>query len=206
MKKFFALLFIIPMLSNAQNYSDHLTPDRGIWGISDSQFDYYSKVRKVLFNDLSDKPLIRLLVMPSFTPENVLDIQERESNYYLIYRIGESKIWSNNDWEKVKVKEYKCEIDSKSAELISSLFLIAIKQTKYYEEDIMGLDGVNYYFFAWDFGLKTGKVWTPQTPKMKRLVEIGNELIKLAKNNDTIVSFDKKLIEEIETLKRDLEQ
>ena len=73
-------------------------------------------------NNLSDKPLIRLLVMPSFTPENVLDIQERESNYYLIYRIGESKIWSNNDWEKVKVKEYKCKEFLKFSSFLSICF------------------------------------------------------------------------------------
>lgn len=206
MKKFLILLLILPILGRAQNYSDHLTPDRGIWGIFDHQFDYYSKVRKILFNDLSDKPEIRFLVMPSFTPENVLDIQKSNGTYYLVYRICENMIWSNNNWEKVKIKEYKSEIDSKSVELIKSLFLRAIKQTKYYDENIMGLDGVNYYFFAWDYGLKTGTIWSPDTPNMKKLVEIGNELIKLAKNNDTIISFDKKLTEEIETLKRNLEK
>lgn len=114
-------------------------------------------------------------------------------------------IWSNKNVEEVKVKEYKTEIDSKSVQLIKSLFLKAIKQTKYPEENDMGFDGVNYHFFAWDYGLKTGTTWSPQTPKMKKLVEIGNELINLSKSNNSIISFNKNLIEDIEKLNEKLE-
>lgn len=199
------LLIAIPMLCKAQIGKDHLTPSRDIWGIFDHQFEYYSNVRKVLLKDLSDKPKIRLMVMPSFTPESVLDIQETNGKYYLIYRIGESRIWSNDNWKKIKVKEYKSKIDSKSAELIKSLFLKAIKQTKYYEKDILGVDGVNYYFYAWDYGLKSGTTWSPNTPNMKKLVGLGNDLITLAKSNKTTISFDKKFVEEIESLIKDLQ-
>lgn len=81
------LFITIPIVCKAQTYTDHLIPDSGIYGIFDYQFDYYSNVRKVLFKELSDKPEIRLLVMPSFTPENVLDIQKnnKDGNYYLVY-------------------------------------------------------------------------------------------------------------------------
>lgn len=132
MKLRFLLLFILtPILTKAQGYSyyDHLTPGSDIYSIFDFQFDYYSKVRTILFNGLSDKPEIRLLIMPSFTPENVLDIQrdKENDNYYLIYHICEIRIWSNKNKEEIKVKEYKTEIDSASVQSIKSLFLKAIK-------------------------------------------------------------------------------
>ncbi len=210
MKLRFLLLFIvIPILCRAQTYADHLIPDCGIYGIFDYQFDYYSNVRTVLFKGLSDKPEVRFLVMPSFTPENVLDIQKdnKEDKYYLVYRICERMIWTNKNWEEVKVKEYKAEIDFKSVQLMKSLYLKAIKQTKHPEEEELGMDGVNYYFFAWDYGLKTGTVWSPQTPKMRQLVEIGNELINLAKKSDSsIISFNKNFIKDIEKLDKELEE
>lgn len=209
--RFFLLFILIPIFAKAQGYSyyDHLIPGSDIYSIFDYQFNYYSNVRTVLFKGLSDKPEIRLLVIPSFTPENVLDIQkdEENDNYYLIYHICERRIWSNKNKEEIKVKEYKAEIDSASVQLIKSLFLKAIKQTKYPENEIDGRDGITYHFFAWDHGLKTGTVWSPQTPKMRQLVEIGNELINLAKKSDgSIISFNKNLIEDIEKLNKELEQ
>ena len=68
-------------------------------------------------------------------------------------------------------------------------------------------NSINYYFFAWDYGLKTGTVWSPQTPKMRQLVEIGNELINLAKKSDgSIISFNKNFIKDIEKLDKELEK
>ena len=210
MKLRFLLLFIlIPILTKAQGYSyyDHLTPGNDIYSISDRQFNYYSKVRTILFNGLSDRPEIRLIVLPSFTPKNVLDIQKdnKDGDFYLIYRICEKMINSNKDSEEVK--EYKTKIDSASVQLIKSLFLKAIKQTKYPENEIDGRDGITYHFLVWDYGLKTGITWSPQTPKMRKLVEIGNELINLVKKSDSsIISFNKNLIEDIEKLNKELEQ
>lgn len=210
MKFRFLLLFILlPILVKAQGYSyyDHLTPGNDIYSISDRQFDYYSNIRKILFNGLSDRPEIRFIVMPSFTPKNVLDIQKdnKDGNFYLIYRICEKMIDSNKNNEEVKVKEYKTEIDSASVQLIKSLFLKAIKQTKYPENEIDGRDGINYHFFAWDYGLKTGMIWSPQTPKMRQLVEIGKTLINLAKSDSSKITFDKNFVETINKLNNQLE-
>lgn len=204
---FFLLLFFSFSICKAQSDTDHLKPQNGIFGVFDYQFDYYSNIRKILFKDLSDKPEIRFLVMPSFTPESVLDIQKNyETGYYsLIYRIGDNMIWSNNTLEKMSVTEYKKEIDSKSAQIIKSLFLKAIARTRHYEEDIMGLDGTYYHFFAWDNGLRAGMIWSPDGPKMRKLIDIGNELINLAKDNETQVSFDQEFIKKIEELNKELD-
>ena len=73
------------MQVNAQEKDDHLTPIRGVFDISDSSFDYYSKIRTLLFKGLSDSPEISLLINPSFTPESVLNIEvDRETNKYYI--------------------------------------------------------------------------------------------------------------------------
>jgi len=94
---------------NAQNRDDHLEPVRGIFDVYDFQLEYYPRVRKVLFSGLSNKPEIRFLVMPSFTPEYVLDIEfDRKNNkYYMVYHICEQMIWKNPAWEKLRLVSSK---------------------------------------------------------------------------------------------------
>jgi len=191
-------------VTKAQSDWDHLEPVGGIYDIYDFQFEYYSKVRKVLFNGLTDKPEIRFQVMPSFTPESVLDIQFDRDNkkYYLVYHICEQMIWhSDKNWENVKVNKFKTEIGKESVDLIKFLFDIAIAQVKFPKEEIMGLDGTNYYFSVDKYGLKSGTVWSPSKgSKMQRLVDIGNKLIELAKSKKEIVEIDEKFQQEIKKL------
>ena len=198
-------------ITTAQNRGDNLEPVRGIFNIYDYQFEYYSRVRKVLFSGLLDRPEIRFQVMPSFTPENVLDIEfDRDNNkYYIIYHICEQTIWYNEKWEKVKVSKFKTEIDKESVKLIKSLFSKAIAQVRFpptVEEGEMitvGTDGTTYYFTVneYGYGIKSGYVWSPRNgTKMNKLVAVGNKLIELAKSNKEIVKFDDKLQKEIEEL------
>lgn len=177
--------------------SDHLEPASGIFDCYNYQFDYYSKVRKVLFKDLADSPEIRFLVMPSFTPENVLDIEfDRENKkYYLVYHICEKMIWYNKAWELTKVKKTRKEITKESVELIKKLFETAIQETKYPEEKLLGLDGTKYYFSV---HTQTGTVWSPsEGTKMERLVNFGYKLIQLVKTDKELVEFDENLKENI---------
>jgi len=195
------LSFIRPL--QAQSKGDHLEPVGSIYDIYDFEFEYYSKVRKVLFNGLTDAPEIRFQVMPSFTPENVLDIEfDRDnSKYYIVYHICKKMIWYNEKWDKVKVEKYKTEIDQESVELIKSLFDIAIAQTKFPEDETMGLDGEDYYFSINKFGLKSGTVWSPSDgTNMSKLVDIGYGLIKLAKSKEELVKIDNDLRKKIENL------
>lgn len=194
-------------LANAQEKGDHLEPVGGIWDLYNFQFEYYSKVRKVLFDGLSDSPEIRFQIMPSFTPENVLDIEfDRDTEkYFIVYHICETMIWYNEKWEKVKVEKYRTEIDKESVETIKVLFDIVISQTKFPEEETIGLDGADYYFSINKFGLKSGTVWSPsEGTKMRRLIQIGFSLIELAKSNKSIAGLDDKLKLEIESLTNEL--
>ena len=107
---------------NAQEKSDHLEPVDSIYDIYDFQFEYYSKIRKVLFDGLTNSPEIRFQVMPSFTPECVLDIEfdRDKEKYFIVYHICEKMIWYNEKWKEVKVKKYKTEIDKESVEIIKA--------------------------------------------------------------------------------------
>ena len=76
----------IEELSDVQENDDHLVPVEGMFDIYDYRFDYYSKIRTILFNGLSDSPEIRFLVKPSFTPESMLSIEiDRETGKYYVY-------------------------------------------------------------------------------------------------------------------------
>jgi hypothetical protein len=201
------ILFLIAFsgITKAQTNNDHLEPVGGIFDIYDFQFEYYSKVRKVLFKDLSDKPEIRFLTMPSFTSENVLqiDYDREKSNYYCIYHICESMIWNNKNWENVTVKKYSRAIEKQSVELIKSLYDLAISQTKFYKDETIGVDGANYYFSIDKQGQKSGTVWSPNdNTRMAELIAISCELIKKTKeqNDHTIIVFDNDFRERIKKL------
>ena len=213
MKKLILLIFVIVSLSgasksHAQTKTDHLEPLEGIFNIYNFQFEYYSQIRKVLFAGLSDTPEIRFQILPSFSPESVLDIvHDRDTDkYYLVYHIGETMIWSNKKWEDVRVIKFKKEIEKSSVESIRSLFQAAISQTKYPEKESMGLDGADYLFAVKEYGQRVGAVWSPsEGTKMSRLVAVGYKLIELATNNDKSIKFDEKFAEEIEKLKSEIE-
>jgi hypothetical protein len=221
MKAIISVLFLFfPMAIIAQNQDlpipppppplnqpDNLEPVKDIFSVYDFQFEYYSRVRKILFNHLSDKPQIRFLVMPSFTPENVLDIElDRENNkYFIVYHICEEMIWDNDKWKRIKVNEYRKEINQESAELVKTLFKKAILKSKFNEAKFPGLDGVSYYFSYFEFGMKSGSVWSPESgTNMGRLVAIGNELIKLAERDENTVNIDGPLKDDILKLTNEL--
>ena len=192
-----AIILAFYTTSEIKAQSDHLEPARGIFDCYDYQFEYYSKVRKVLFKDLDDSPEIRFLVMPSFSPENVLDIEfDRENEkYYLVFHICEKMIWSNKTWKLTKVKRTRKEIAKESVELVKNLFEKAIQETKYPEENLLGLDGTKYYFSVHS---QTGVVWSPsEGTKMERLVNIGYKLIQLLKTDKELVELDDNFKENI---------
>jgi hypothetical protein len=202
------LLFLIAFSGTvkAQTNSDHLEPVGGIFDIYDFQFEYYSNVRKVLFKDLSDKPVIRFLTMPSLVSESVLqiDYDEYKNNYYCTFHISEAPIWGNKNWENITVKKYRKTIEKQSVKLIKSLYDSAISQVKFYKNyDIIGLDGANYYFSVNKYGQKSGTVWSPDSnTRMAELVAISDELIKKTKeqNDHPIIVFDNDFQERIKKL------
>jgi hypothetical protein len=193
--------------------SDHLEPANSIFTILDYQFEYYSQVRNILFKDLDDNPVFRFFVMPSFSPENVLNIgmNHDTKKHFISYHVGNENIWYSENKEKIKVIKRKKEISQESVELIKELYKIAISKAKYIEKEHIGADGKTYYtikkdgetyyFSINDQGQKTGITWSPtEGTLMAELVLIGNELIKMTEEKESLVSINQELKIRIENL------
>ncbi|HKJ80494.1 MAG TPA: hypothetical protein VJ954_00610, partial [Ignavibacteriaceae bacterium] len=86
MRKLYIVIFILffftintiaqnkePLPPPPSSKPNNLEPVDGIFNALNFKFEYYSKVRIILFKNLSDLPEIRFLVIPSFSPESVLD-------------------------------------------------------------------------------------------------------------------------------------
>lgn len=198
----------------AQEEEDHLWPETGILEAFDFSFEYHSKIRKLLFDGLSDSPEIQLAIIPSFTPEEVLNVEfdKKTESYYMNYHICKENIWFHHNWEEIKVQKYRKKINTASAKLLKSLFIEAIygtrhpASTKYPTRVTVRNDGTNYYFSVENYGKRSGRTWSPgKESKMGRLVAIGQELTELVKNDDEIINFDDSLITKIENLKKELE-
>lgn len=206
------LVFLILLttfgLSNAQNREDHLEPVQSIYDIYDFQFEYYSKVRKVLFEDLYDAPDMRFQIMPSFQPESVLNIDHDMNNdkYDVVYHVCDKSIWYTKKWKKIKVHKYKTTIDKTSYELLKKLYDSAILNIRIPKKDILGYDGVNYFFSSNIDGLKSGVIWSPPSKSNTgKLVEISLELIELTKSEPTVISFSDSLKQKIKNLTTELQ-
>jgi len=205
MLKYILIILLVGVSSNiySQGQGEYLEPTQNIFSLYDYQFEYYFKVRQKLLDGLSDSPEVRFLVIPSFTPEYVVDIEfDREQDKYFIkHNICKKSIWYNDNWEKIMVYKFKSELDETSALKIKELFELAIRQSKYPEDEIIGLDGANYYFFVDSMGIKTATIWSPnEGTNMFELIEIANLLPELAKSNKGIVKLSENELERINQL------
>ena len=204
-KIIFGLLFFAPTIK-AQN--NNLEPVESIFDEFDFRFEYYSLVRKVLMNGMSEFPEVRFLIIPSFTVEEVVAIEKKDSIYFIVHHKMKESIWhTDKDKEKIEVEKKSVEISKSDVELYRKLFSNAINKRKYPDEELWGADGVNYYFTVSDRRLKTGTVWSPKKgSKMSRLNEIGYSLISLVKNTKSgqIAELTPELIERIKKLTSEL--
>jgi hypothetical protein len=178
MKKFiFILVFSgLALFSNAQ--PDNLQPEKGLFSGYTFLDQYYSAVKKVLFDSLSLQTDLRIVVMPSFSPEYLISLDTKESKTYLIYRIVKQQIWQipkPND--QVKFNNYEIEFDPSITKKIHELFVLAISKSKF---DCLtdGLDGTTYVFVIYEngYGLIGGQTWSPRTEKLSGLVAIAEWL------------------------------
>lgn len=208
MKKLIPFIVIILLnlnIGKAQD-NDHLRPISLIFHLRSETLEYYAKLNELLLKK-TGYPYIQFITKPAFAPESVLliesDIKTRQC--YMIYRITKESIWYSKNQENIEVEEYKAEIDTQSVQLIRDSFYSATSQVRYSSDSgIYGKDGVSYYFFMRDTSpsiSQSGKTWSPEVgTKMKKLVDISNELIELTKSTQVVISFDKALETEIKEL------
>lgn len=199
----FGLLFCFP---NVNGQNENLEPVGSVF--DEFSYQYYTMVRKVLMNGMSNYPEVRFLIIPSFSVEEVVAIERENDKYFIVHHKMEKSIWyTEENQEEIKVIKKKIEIFKSDAKFYKELFQKAINNRKYPENEIWGNDGTNYYFTANDGRLKTGTVWSPKSgSKMDRLKKIGYSLISLATTtkNGQVAKLKKELTEKIEKLSTEL--
>ncbi|KOS05520.1 hypothetical protein AM493_05345 [Flavobacterium akiainvivens] len=152
------LIFTVQFLPLTANAQSRLKPCESIFGLPDYRYEYYSAVREKLFNGLPDKEIARMLTMPSFFPENVLNISQDDEKYSATYVIAEENIWYSKERSQVKVKQYTCEIDPQIGALLELLYEKITSRVEVPESRLLGSDGENHYFFS---RTGSGTIWSP---------------------------------------------
>jgi hypothetical protein len=204
MKKYLLVVIVtvLSLRSNAQ--LDMLEPETGYFSGLNHQDSYYPIVKKVLFDSLQYNTDIRIVVMPSFSPEYLISIDTRENGKsYLTYRIAKQQIWN---WPKPKNDQIECqkyiiEFDNIFAKKLHELFVLAISKARFIPPpkgdtfEVQGVDGTNYIFltFVNGNGLIGGKTWSPRSEKMSGLVVLTEWLNDCARTG-TVQNQDKMLI------------
>jgi hypothetical protein len=191
------VIFLISQISLAQN---NLEPVNSYFDIFDFQQTYYQKIKVTLFENLSDTPIIRMLVKTSFGKEYVFQI-EKDSTTNQKYSIiinepEESAIWEilqNDENIKINTKTYKSSINNQDVNLLRMLLYSAIIKTQFRTDNMSGLDGTTYNLSVWDTGLKSAQIWSPQNRELKELIFIMENIIeKSKKEKEVILSKDLK--------------
>ncbi len=176
-----------------QPKEDHLEPTDCYFDTND--LNYYSSIYKHLIKDLSYDPVARMLVLPSFSAENVVSIEgvDRENREYrkfkVIYKTCKKSIYYKKRRNYTKISTYENEIDSVTVRLVNQIFKLVLSDTRYNKNVLSGLDGETYIFsgFFIGFGTQTGQIWSPdEGTKMSGLVELGNTLIQFAKSDNNV--------------------
>ncbi|MDX1587016.1 MAG: hypothetical protein R3222_09735 [Balneolaceae bacterium] len=208
------LIWILPFRVKAQFEDDHLEPVDQYFSLSDSDLEYFRNMKEILFEGLSQNPEIRILVLPSFHPEYVLDImEEKESERRVVYlNVAKDYIYhveTQEELERIELMKFRKQIEEDSFDLIYKLFQTVIYQVRYNKPErfLVRADGTNYYFSVFDDGLKSGTIWSPSKgSKMGRLIDISERIFKLATENNSFLKVDGELETKIETLIDDLNE
>jgi hypothetical protein len=176
-----------PYVGRAYSYADHLLPAESYFANPDWHHAYYRAVRDALCAGLSDEPLARVLVMPSFLPEYVLAVQRKGAGYSLTYRVCEPSVWETHEGHlPVRVHTTTVPLRPAVATAITQLFTAAVAQTRYPAGDSGdGLDGTRYTFTTYErtVGFRSGERWSPPAgTRLRALVEVQATLRQLALN------------------------
>ena len=145
--KKFALITVIFFASNIE--AQNLEPNNSIFDIYNFQFEYYSKIRNNLFKDLSDNPIIRLVVTPSFSTEYIFQIEKDANNGYTAkVNVANKSIWYNKESKSIKVNQHIAKINNNDVNLLQAAYLGIIDKIHHTQKESFGLDGTTYYFSA----------------------------------------------------------
>ncbi|WP_394991852.1 hypothetical protein [Emticicia sp.] len=184
---------------------EHLEPANGYFSSYKFQNKYYPLVRKYLLDDFKNSPLARVTILPSFLPEYVVSVDSSKKEYFIICRIFNKQIWSNQDNKnfesEVQKIEFKVKIEVELATLLNKLFFELTSQTRFPKFEYIefnggkrrvpsriGTDGTTYIFsvFQNGFGTRSGQTWSPnKNTLMAELIGIAELMVLVAKQQET---------------------
>lgn len=179
-KSVILLLFVIPFLNVAQE--KHLVPvDQHPAILPLWNTDFYDNYREVLYGDSSERPSLKITVLPSFHPVYTIafrhhKIKIRKAGYLPKEKNGEVNV------ETEEIRTSKELYDS-----LSELFYYALLQTKVDTTFRIGLDGARYYLssFAPFKQRITGMLWSPRPESdMDELTKIISKIYRFREEGE----------------------
>ena len=181
---------------------EHLEPMRDLKQYDDDSVlrKYYDNVFCRLYKGFAEKPFARYTAMPSFFAEYAFSVETIEGKHYIISNRFSESYWYAKRRNAVRLITGRAEIDNTLYSRIGKLFQLLAEQIKEPEQDMMGLDGVTYYFSTTTKSgeLKTGETWSPKDGSLlSKLVEICDALYAAGIGNRTLPA---NLSEEIDKL------
>lgn len=165
----------------------HLEPAKDFKQYEGVLKEYYDNVFPLLYKGYSEKPIARYTLMPSFSNEYSFSVETIEGENYVVSNKMSENFWYAKNRKKVKLISNKTELTNDLYFKIVDLFKLLEEQTKKPEDDLMGLDGVTYYFATTDKNgqIKIGETCSPNEKSLLgRLVKICDNIYSLGNGND----------------------
>jgi hypothetical protein len=164
MKQTFLILTFVLTTFLCFAQKQHLEPAKDFKQYEGVLKEYYDNVFSLLYKGYSEKPIARYTSMPSFSSEYSFSIERKEGKNYVISNRMSENFWYAKKRKKVKLISNKTELSNDLYIKILDLFKILEEQTKKPEDDLMGPDGVTYYFATTDKNgeIKIGETWSPK--------------------------------------------
>lgn len=184
----------------------HLKPARNFKQYEGELKAYYDGIFPILYKGYAEKPIARYTSMPSFSNEYAFSVETSEGKNYIVSNRLSENYWYSDKKEKVELISNKTEITNDLYLKIVDLFKLLEEQTKKPKKDLIGFDGVTYYFATTDKNgeIKIGETWSPyEKSLLGKLVEICDNIYSLGNGNNLSQSD---ILIEIEKLIIDLKQ
>ncbi|RZK65523.1 MAG: hypothetical protein EOO92_26265, partial [Pedobacter sp.] len=202
MRALLALTLVVLCAFNGRAQNS-LEPCKGVFSIDHEEYGYYALIKEKLFDGLSDTPGARLIILPSFESERVMDIDydTLSSKYYATVHIANGSIWGVANKENVTINKFRREISPESAQTLFEIYERAIYLSQPCEYVRGGLDGTSYYFMRWSTGMQCATTWSPDKASvLGRLIDINDEIIKSVISQTGVISFNTSLQDNIQAV------
>ena len=152
-----AVLTLISALSPSARAQDHLEPEEGILNADRDDWNYATKLRRMLMKDAAFYYVARMICLPSSDPEWVVTLAVEDNDVltpgdkvaYVVQYVGaEKNLWDQKKkkWRDIGVKKAQASLDKETAEAIQDVWRLMLRTVKYPEKDRDSLDGTTYHF------------------------------------------------------------